>query len=168
MGTANQATQQARSEASLGRRRIAGFTLPELMISVAIVGILSAMAAPSFSGLIASQRTKTIATDIHIALAKARSEALKRNTNVTLSPKNGDWKAGWEILNPSDEAAKIEDHNAISGATIVGPEAVTYLTTGRVRGTTRPTFDITVSGSSTHACVTVDLSGLPTQKNSSC
>lgn len=149
-------------------RRFAGFTLIELMVAVAVVGILAAIAAPSFSDLIAKQRAKAAATDLYLALAKARSEAIKRNSNVTLSPKSGSWAAGWDIVNPSDATAKLEDHNAISGATITGPASVVYLTTGRVRGSTKPEFDISVTGSSAHTCVSVDLSGLPTQKSTSC
>lgn len=148
--------------------RIAGFTLPELMVVVAIVGILAAIAAPSFSSLIANQRNKAAATDLYIALSKARSEAIKRNTNVTLSPKTGGWQAGWEILDPSDASKKIEDHAAITGGTITGPASVTYRSSGRVQGSATPAFDITVSGTSNHVCVTVNLSGLPSQKSSSC
>ena len=156
-----------------GRRRPAcprraGFTLPELLITVAIVSILAALAGPSYSNLIASQRARTASTELYLALAKARSEAIKRNTNVTLSPKSGDWKNGWEILNPSDATAKLEDHNAVSGMTITGPASVVYQSTGRIRGNTRPAFDFSVADASAAACVTVDLSGLPVQKSSSC
>ena len=126
------------------------------------------LAAPSFTTLIASQRTRAGATDLYLALAKARSEAIKRNTNVTLSPKGGNWHDGWEIVNPSDSTSKLEDHNALSGITIAGPASVVYQSTGRVRGSTQPEFDFSFPGTSAVACVTVDLSGLPTQKSSSC
>lgn len=148
--------------------RIAGFTLLELLTAVGIVSILAALAAPGFSDLIASQRTRGASTDLYLALTKARSEAIKRNTNVTLSPKGGNWHDGWEILNPSDATSKLDDHNAIRGAVITGPSSVVYQSTGRVRGSTRPTFDFSYPGTSAVACVTVDLSGLPTQKSSSC
>ena len=150
------------------RPHVAGFTLPEVLVAVAIVSILAAMAAPSFSDLIASQRTRAGATDLYLALVKARSEAIKRNTNVTLSPKGGNWHDGWEIANPADPASKLEDHNALTGITIAGPASVVYQSTGRVRGSTQPEFDFSFSGTSAVACVTVDLSGLPTQKSSSC
>lgn len=150
------------------RLRTAGVTLPELLIGVAIVAILAGIAGPSFSDLIAAQRTRAASTDLYLALAKARSEAIKRNTNVTLSPKNGDWAEGWQILNPADNTSKLEDHNALNGITVTGPGAVVYQSTGRIRGNVRPEFDFSVSGTSAVACVTVDLSGLPIQKSSSC
>lgn len=138
------------------------------MVTVAVVGILAAFAAPSFSDMIARQRTRGAATDLYLALAKARSEAIKRNASITLAPKSGNWASGWEIASPTDATMKLEDHGAVTAATITGPGSVVYLTTGRVRGSTRPQFDISVSGSDAHACVSVDLSGLPTQKSTSC
>ena len=156
----------------LARPRIAGFTLPELLVAVSIVSILAALAAPSFSSLIASQRARASAADLYLALAKARSEAIKRNTSVTLSPKAGLWHNGWELNAPAvtagDPDILIEEHNAINGAAITGPASVIYQSTGRVRGSTRPEFNFTFPGTDAEACVTVDLSGLPTQKSSSC
>lgn len=149
----------------LRARCAAGFTLTELLIGVGIVSILGALAAPGMSDLINSQRARATGTDLYLALAKARSEAIKRNTNITLSPKSGSWESGWEI---SDASTKLEDHNPVTNLTISGPTSVVYQSTGRVRGSARPQFDISVSGASAAACVTVDLSGLPSQKSSSC
>lgn len=154
------------------RSRNTGFTLPELVVTVGIVSILAAIAAPSFSDLIASQRARTGASDLYLALAKARSEAIKRNANVTLSPKEGLWHKGWTIVGPAvtpgDPDVTLEEHNEISGAVITGPASVVYQSTGRVRGGTSPAFGFSFTGTNAAACVKVDLSGLPTQKSSSC
>src|SRR5947207_8578310 len=66
----------------------AGFTAIELLVVVSIVGVLAAIAGPSFAPLIASQRASSAATDLYVALATARSEATKRNADVTLSQKS--------------------------------------------------------------------------------
>lgn len=147
-------------------RKAAGFTLPELIITVAIVGILAALAAPSLSSLISDQRAKSTATDLYVALAKARSEAIGRNANVTLAPKTGGWQAGWTITDAA--STTLEDHPAITNATIVGPTNVIYRASGRISGTSAPTFDIQVTGGTTHRCVTIDLSGRPNEKAASC
>lgn len=145
----------------------AGFTLIELLIVVAVVGILSALAAPSFDTLIESQRAKSTATDLYIALTRARSEAVKRNTQMTLSPKTGGWANGWQMLDPTTSAT-IEDHNAIRKISVSGPDSVVYQSSGRVQGSTAPNFAITGSHDSSSRCVAVDLSGRPNIRSGSC
>ena len=141
----------------------------ELMVTVSIVAILAVIAGPSFSSLIATQRIKAVAADLYVALSKARSEALKRNTNVKLSPKTANtWQAGWVIPDPSDGTKTLEDHAAVKGATIVGPADLTYRVSGRIAATTAPTFDITASGTTIHWCVTIEPSGRPYQKSTAC
>jgi type IV fimbrial biogenesis protein FimT len=58
---------------------IRGFTLTELMVTVAIASILVAMAVPSFRGLTISNALTTAANDVVGALNLAKTEAIKRN-----------------------------------------------------------------------------------------
>jgi type IV fimbrial biogenesis protein FimT len=152
-----------------GPRRNTGFTLVELMVGIAITGILAAMAAPSFLGLIANQRAKSIASDLYVALTKARSEALKRNANVTLEPKSGGWAQGWRILDPANPTSALDDQGAVTGAAITGPTNVIFRTSGRVQGTSAPSFVISAgTGSSiNYQCVSLDLNGRPYMKAAS-
>lgn len=165
MVTARQLSPHSRFAADR-KRNAAGFTLVEAMVVVSIIAILASLAAPSFSDFIASQRAKAVATDLYIALMKARSEAVKRNTNVTLSQKTGGWQNGWQIPDPSNASIILEDHGAIKGVTISTQANITYQSSGRVQGTSAPSFTITASGAS--RCVSVDLSGRPYVKASSC
>lgn len=66
-------------------RRNIGLTLIELLTVIAIVAILSAIAAPSFSGLIAKKRVEGALTELITDLQFARSEAVQRNTNVRIT-----------------------------------------------------------------------------------
>lgn len=88
-----------------------GVTALELMISLAILAILSAIAAPGFKSLRHDgERTSAVNGFIH-ALYLARSEAIKRSSVVSLckSPdgrtcanRSPDWNAGWIVFVNSD------------------------------------------------------------------
>ncbi len=147
-----------------------GFTLVELMVSVVIVGVLSAIALPGFTKLIANQRSRAAASDLMTALARARSEAVKRNTEVALSQATGGWSNGWMIKHPADEHVMLDTHGKVNGATITGPDEVLFQSNGRARGATGSTFDILLEHTTTHRCVQIDLSGRAnlTSKESNC
>lgn len=149
-----------------GRQR--GFTLPELLTVVVVMAVLGAVAAPAYGEWVAAMRARSAGTDLHTALSLARSEAIKRNAEVTLAPGAGGWPAGWSIAAPSDATRLLHSHPAVAVASIDGPERVTYLPNGRVKGASLPAFEIAGAGGGELRCVTVDLSGRPNQTHSAC
>ncbi len=145
----------------------------ELLMVVAIIGILASLAAPTFSDMIKSQRIKSMATDLNASLTLARSEAIKRNNIATLSPTTaGSWQSGWQItvpdLNNPGSNIIVEVHSAFTGLSATGPDSVTYRSSGRVQGSTAPAFNISAPGTSAQRCVSVDLSGRPYVKAEGC
>ena len=147
--------------------RASGFTLPELLSVVAIVAILASVAAPAFSSMVAGARARSASSELYAALSRARSEAIKRNAEVTLAPAMArQWQSGWSIA--AAAGSKLEDHPAVKGATLTGPDSVVFLPNGRIKGGFRPAFDILIGGDSQHRCVRVDLSGRPNQTKSTC
>lgn len=94
-----------------------GFTLIEMLVAVAILGILAAMAAPSLRTFIVRNTFSTIGNEFSASVLRARNEAVSKNMCVTMcmsstvdtTTSNGptcltsgqDWQVGWIVfLNP--------------------------------------------------------------------
>lgn len=73
-----------------------GFTLIEMMVTVAILAILVSIAAPSFNNFFDKYRVKRAAETLSAFLVNAKSEALKRNKNVrtVITGSGTTWCAG--------------------------------------------------------------------------
>lgn len=110
-----------------------GFTLIEAMVVVAMLGIVAAIAAPSFTGFIGTMNAKAAAFDLISDLTTARSEAIKRNADTTLVPISGNWSNGWQI---AAEGTILRERGALaSSITVTGaPGAgVQFRSNGRLR-----------------------------------
>lgn len=66
----------------LPKSRLRGFSLIELMIGIVIMGILAAVALPSFRTMLQNTQIRNAAESIANGLQHARTEAVARNTNV--------------------------------------------------------------------------------------
>ena len=144
-------------------RRAQGFTLVELMVTVAILAILVGVAVPSFKSFGEGQRVRSAAAEITTSILSARSEAVKRNTSVTLAPDTADaWAGGWTV---KYGANLVHQQAAFTNLTITGaPSTITFGGSGRPD--TTGSFQITANQSV--RCVRLDASGLPTTKSEAC
>ena len=70
-----------------------GFTLIELMVVVSLIAILASLAAPSFGTAIANQRVNSAAQELQSILLFARSEAVYKRTDSTLTANGQTWTA---------------------------------------------------------------------------
>lgn len=61
-----------------------GFTLIELMVTIAVLAIIVSIAAPSISTQLANQRVKSTASVIENALKEAKAESIIRRQNITV------------------------------------------------------------------------------------
>jgi type IV fimbrial biogenesis protein FimT len=91
--------------------RSRGFTIIEFAITLAIVGILVAIALPSFMGMLANSQVRAVSSQLNAALGTARAEALRTRTAVTICAKStadqckassaaaaNAWNDGWLVF----------------------------------------------------------------------
>jgi len=115
---------------SVKRTVVSGFTLIELMITVALLGILATLAVPAFNGLMDRLRIQSAANSLSAAFATARSESVKLGKNVsvcksqdqsTCTTTGNDWSIGWVIYATAGSPVKVFDPPAGS-VTMVGSD----------------------------------------------
>lgn len=82
------------------RNTATGFTLIELMVTIALMAILLGIAAPSFVTFKRNSELTSIANNFLAALNAARTEAMKRNMFALVMPANNDndWSQGWNVF----------------------------------------------------------------------
>ncbi len=73
------------SNSSYNNKNSAGFTLIELMVTIAVLAIIVSIAAPNVSTQLANQRVKSTASTIENALKEAKAESVIRRQDVTLT-----------------------------------------------------------------------------------
>lgn len=86
-------------------KRCNGFTLIELMVTLAVLAIVITVAIPGFNDLIRNNRTDALSEEFVSALNFARLEAVKRTGRVSLCASddgedcnNADWTKGWIVF----------------------------------------------------------------------
>lgn len=72
--------------AGRGRAPQHGFTLVELMVTIAVLAVILAIGIPSFATLTNRNRLTATSNELVAALQTARMEAVRRNTRVGLCP----------------------------------------------------------------------------------
>ena len=157
---------------------VAGFNLTELMVVVAVAGILAAIALPSFTSLSQSQQVKNASFDLYALITVARSEAIKRNSDVTIAPVMAGGKLDRIDVTAAD-GTLLRSKSAPKNVGIYTSAAgVTYKRTGRTATGATVTLQLDVAGTGTGGvsspptahvrCITLGLGGRPGIRKGAC
>lgn len=128
--------------AATGGRRSTGMTLIELAVTLAIVAILTVIAAPSMRDVLMNLRMSSQSNEVVGMFQFARSEAVRLGRPVTVSPADGsDWSQGWVVetdldqLSTNSNLEELRTFRAFSDSTTLtnadGVVAIRFLPSGR-------------------------------------
>jgi type IV fimbrial biogenesis protein FimT len=144
---------------------VRGFTLVEAMIVLTIVGILAAYAVPSMRDMMQASRLRSASSDFYGALIQARSEAIKRHSNVTITPSASGWAGGWTV---AAGATTLATHDPLESGVAVQvnvpagtASAIVYGMNGRVSAGTQNVIFYASPAVAQPRCMSIDPSGMP-------
>ena len=110
-----------------------GFTLIELMVTLAMVAILMTVAVPSFTTFQRNAELTSFSNSLLSGINAARGEAMKRGRNAMVVPKDGDWNKGWTVFVDVNRNGVFDEATDI---TVLKREAApSYLTVTNTAGT---------------------------------
>jgi type IV fimbrial biogenesis protein FimT len=114
--------QPCPSRCSGGRRDTSGFTFLELVIALAVTGVLFSIVPTTFAGWIAGQQVANHARHLAESMEIARSEAIKHGYRVNLcrsvdgrqcATAAGGWESGWLMFVDDNNNGEIDDEETV-------------------------------------------------------
>lgn len=126
-----------------------GFTLIEMMITLAVVGVVLALGLPGIMEWMQNSQIRTAAESLQGGLQAARTEAVRRNTLVEFSLSNPGTSGGtgWTIRSVNDGAVIQSNPDGVGSRNVVltvspdGTAAVTFNGFGRLPTAPAPTVN---------------------------
>jgi type IV fimbrial biogenesis protein FimT len=150
------------------RTKALGFTLVELIVAIAVLGILLSISLPSLDGMLLSGKLRSYANELVASVYLARSEAIKTNSTVRLCASSsgtgcdGDWAQGWVVLRSND--AVVQSHGALADGYKInaGANTLSFKPTGiSATQTTLTVCKATPSAGDQERVVTISATGRP-------
>lgn len=95
-----------------------GFTVIELMVVVAMLGIITAVGLPSLRSMLITSEVVETTNDLVLVMKRARSEALKRGRDVrvcsstdgkTCSGTANNWGSGWILFDDANNNGQVDE-----------------------------------------------------------
>lgn len=125
----------------MGARRPSGFSIIEVMVVVAIVGILIAAAVPSFTVWIQNTQIRTAGESIVNGLQTARNEAVRRNTCMQLEMRG---RTTWWVnpcASPDTDPPfmrRVSEEGSVNATTTILPNGSTIVSFSALGRLTSP------------------------------
>lgn len=170
----------SKPENTVDRQRLeGGFTIPELVVVIAIMGIIMGIALPGLRDLMAGEKVKSASFDLITAAMYARSEAGKRGNTISIkAPSSNNLAGGWcvifgsaancDLTTPADETMRVQQAYStvtFTWKTTAGP--ITFGQTGRLSSQVQ--LEIAdASNTSMKRCVIIDVTGVPSSRSGAC
>lgn len=138
-----------------------GFTLIEILMTLAILAILTACAMPAFGNLISSTGARASRSNLTTALNTARIFAASRTAHVVVCPSadgqycghTTEWQHGWLIFIDADHDDARDDNEELLAVGEGQPEGVAIVSTaGRTHVDYRPDGSATGSNVTFTVC----------------
>jgi len=94
--------------------KTSGFTLVEMLVTIAILAIVLMVGIPSFNSIIKSSNMSSNSSDLVTALNFARIESVKRGTSVELSQTDGaSWEGGLVVWADEDNSNSMDSDEVL-------------------------------------------------------
>lgn len=113
------------------KNNVRGFTVLELMVTIAVLGIIVAMAVPSYQKMVAKSNIRTAAQSLTEAINEARMEAISQKKVVTLKANEDakrkcvegtSWRNGWVITNSSKNGVREWQTDSCHTEVLITPD----------------------------------------------
>lgn len=95
-----------------------GFTLVELLVIIAMLGVVTAIGMPTFQSMRTTSALADTTNELVMALKRARAEAIKRGRDVRVcsstdsancSGAAGNWVKGWIVYSDVDNDGQVDE-----------------------------------------------------------
>lgn len=140
-----------------------GFTLIELMVTIAVLAIIVSIAAPSISTQLANQRVKSTTATIANALKEAKVESILRRQNVTViytntsTPKTVKLQAGVDDISTYNLSAKSTVTQTITPSSVT---SIVFQPNKKIANNATVVYTICDSGSNSETPKQVNLTNI--------
>ena len=140
-----------------------GFTLIELMVTIAVLAIIVSIAAPSISTQLANQRVKSTTATLANALKEAKVESILRRQNVTViytntsTPKTIKLQAGGDDISTYNLSAKSTVTQTITPSSVT---SIVFQPNKKIANNATVVYTICDSGSNSETPKQVNLTNI--------